>query len=280
MSAQKRKLILILGWNLFITFSLILAIYLYGFFSENFGQDNKKLIRSNAARLIRKIKARNLLKNDLEAYIKEMSDKGSQIDIGEKFGHSFKRIDLTGINLSNANLRKTTLKAVLLNFGKLISIDMTDSTIIKAKFEGALLRSALLNRTYIKKTSFKSADLSDSSLINAIITSVNFTGANLSGANLSGAKLINVDLSNVNLNNALLDNAYLENVKIVNTDCFKIHLHNTIIKNSLLNGVKFNEGKIIDDSFISNDMDSVDFTGADLRGTKFVKNKTNKVKFP
>lgn len=277
MGDQKRKLILILGWNLFATSSLILAIYLYGFFSEKFGQDNKKLIKSNAVRIIHTIKATKLARNDLEAYIQKMVENGAPLDIEEKFGRRFIKIDLNGINLAGANARGFIIKSAGFKFSKLNSIDMTEATLIKSIFDGAIMPSSLLNRAAIKKTSFNASDLSNASLINARLNSVSLVGANLSGANLSGAYLINVDLSGANLNNALLYNARLENVKMSNTDCTKVHLHNTIIKGSILNGSKFTDARITDNIFENNEMHDVDFTKADLRGTKWIKNQPNKL---
>jgi len=94
-------------------------------------------------------------------------------------------VDLSGKDLSNANLRYANLNGT----------DLSDANLSYVYLKGANLSNANLS----------DADLSDANLINANLRSVNLSGANFRGADLSDADLENSILYGVNLSDATLN---------------------------------------------------------------------------
>ena len=97
------------------------------------------------------------------------------------------RADLSGVDLSRANLSGANL----------LNADLSDAELSGANLSGANLYNADL----------RGADLSGANLLNADLSGVelseaNLSGADLRGANLSGANLLNADLSGVDLSGA------------------------------------------------------------------------------
>jgi hypothetical protein len=89
------------------------------------------------------------------------------------------RADLSGADLSGANLRSADLRSANLSGADLRSADLS----------GANLRSANLRSADLSGADLRSADLSGADL-----RSANLSGANLRSANLSGANLRSADL--------------------------------------------------------------------------------------
>ncbi|MEP0915332.1 pentapeptide repeat-containing protein [Leptolyngbya sp. DQ-M1] len=94
-------------------------------------------------------------------------------------------IDLSGTDLSRANLRGAYL--------------------FNANLSGADLSRANLQGAYLFNTNFSGADLSEANLRGADLSEANLSEANLSRANLSGA-----DLNGANLKGAGLDGVIVE----------------------------------------------------------------------
>ena len=124
-----------------------------------------------------------LLKTDVAKFNKVVSlkDKGGCWEDLPKIDG---KLDLSGANLSRANLFDTDLSKANLS-----NADLSWTNLSNANLSGANLSEANLSRANLYR-----ADLSE---------------ANLSGANLSEADLFNADLSNADLSNADLSNADL-----------------------------------------------------------------------
>ena len=97
------------------------------------------------------------------------------------------RADLSGVDLSRANLSGANL----------LNADLSDAELSGANLSGANLYNADLRGANLSGANLLNADLSGVELSEA-----NLSGADLRGANLSGANLLNADLSGVDLSGA------------------------------------------------------------------------------
>ena len=97
------------------------------------------------------------------------------------------RADLSGVDLSRANLSGANL----------LNADLSDAELSGANLSGANLYNADLRGANLSGANLLNADLSGVDLSRA-----NLSGADLRGANLSGANLLNADLSGVDLSGA------------------------------------------------------------------------------
>ena len=102
--------------------------------------------------------------------------------------------DLSGANLSEANLSKINLSEACLigadlNLADLIGADLSLANLIGTKLIGAHLRNANLIGAYLRNANLIGADLQNANLTGANLCGVDLTGANLMGANLTGVDL-------------------------------------------------------------------------------------------
>lgn len=114
--------------------------------------------------------------------------------------------DLSGINLSNAELDRANFE----------NVDLT----------GANLSGAVLSRTNMRRATLAGADLSDADLYEADFYQANLANAKLENARLTRARLVDVDLSGANLQNC---NIYGISAWNVTTD-EKTNQRNLVIK--------------------------------------------------
>lgn len=106
--------------------------------------------------------------------------------------------DLTGIDLSDANLRGAILTRINLSY---------------ANLRGANLIGAGLSFTDLTGADLKGAKLSGANLRYAILSDADLTGADLTRANLMNAILTRTDLGGADLSDADLESADLSGVK-------------------------------------------------------------------
>jgi len=115
-----------------------------------------------------------------------------------------------GANLSNADLRQSTIRAV---------------------FDQANLEGAIFNDADLDNSNFYHANLSNAVLSNANLSGVDMrfailNGANLYSSNLSFANMLGADLSNSNLSLAILDGASFNGADLSNANLSYAHLSN------------------------------------------------------
>ena len=92
----------------------------------------------------------------------------------------WQRIDLSGANLSDANLKRAELMWSNLN----------NANLSRAYLRGADLRGAKLNNANLSGAKLVNADLSGAKLNNANLSRADVKDANLSGADLRGSGLV------------------------------------------------------------------------------------------
>jgi uncharacterized protein YjbI with pentapeptide repeats/CheY-like chemotaxis protein len=109
------------------------------------------------------------------------------------------RMDLYGVNLSNANLRKASLAGAILVDAKcrrtdfedadLQQADLSFSDCSQANFSLAKLRRANISQAMLDKANFRNADLSGASLKKSTLKNANVEGANMNATDLRGADI-------------------------------------------------------------------------------------------
>ena len=114
-------------------------------------------------------------------------------------GSNLAKTDLSGANLTCANLSGTNLN--------------------KATLTNAVLTDANLSGSNLNSVAASGANLANANLRGANLNGASLQGANLSRANLSGANLTGANLSGVNLTGAITTGAAFNKVIWSNTVC-------------------------------------------------------------
>ena len=118
--------------------------------------------------------------------------------------------DLSGTDMSRANLKEKDLSGRNLKQANLAYADLTDSFLHKIILEDANLKGANLFRANLLGANLRNANLQETNLIGADLSGADLSGADLSGAKigfgnkimvkLTGAKLTGTIFPNVNVN--------------------------------------------------------------------------------
>ena len=90
------------------------------------------------------------------------------------FQGDFTRLEASGLNLSGARLRQSTLSIVVMNRTSFVNADLRDVDGYGGVFSGS---------------NFSGANLTNASFVGAYLEGVRFRGATLAGVNFSGAQL-------------------------------------------------------------------------------------------
>ena len=104
------------------------------------------------------------------------------------------KANLSGADLSDADLRGANLRGVNLSDAKLYGAKLSEADLSDAKLYGANLNDANLRDANLRGANLRGADLSSVNLLDADLRGANLRGANLSGVNLYWAKLSEDDI--------------------------------------------------------------------------------------
>ncbi|WP_445250599.1 pentapeptide repeat-containing protein [Microcoleus sp. OTE_8_concoct_300] len=170
-------------------------------------------------------------------------------------GFDLSDADLRYANLSGANLRSADLSGADLSGANLTSADLSG-----ADLSGANLIDANLMSAYLSGADLRSADLSGAYLMSAYLI-----GANLIGANLSGANLIRAYLSGANLRSADLTSADLSGADLIDANLIGVNLIGANLSGANLSGASL-IGDRIRAYRIHADLSGANLSGADLSG--------------
>ena len=172
-------------------------------------------------------------------------------------GENLGQAELSGANLSRADLRKANLGGANLNWAELTGAnlagadlsgaylsraDLKWANLAEAKLAGADLLEANLSRADLSESDLSGADLRGTDLREANFSRSNLGGANLSGAdlrnaNLSGAALRGTHLSEANLSRADLSGAYLESADLMNASLSETNLEEAVLTDCRVYGL-------------------------------------------
>jgi len=125
--------------------------------------------------------------------------------------HPSLRPDLSGANLSDADLSFATQGGAILREVFDWGTDLSEANLSGADLSGANLSGANLRGAELAEVSLEETDLSGANLSSASLGGVSLVRANLSKANLTGAHLFyGTDLSGANLSGADLSNTKMD----------------------------------------------------------------------
>jgi len=113
------------------------------------------------------------------------------------------RCDMTGRDMSGANLSGGDLRQTRFNRGIMENSILRDADGRRAQFVSVNLRNADLTGARLNSADFTRADMRDASLRDADLTEARLFRADLRGADLSGARLSDADLFRADLTGAL-----------------------------------------------------------------------------
>ncbi|WP_171177837.1 pentapeptide repeat-containing protein [Ruegeria sp. HKCCD8929] len=164
-------------------------------------------------------------------------------------------LDLSGVDLRNANLRGATIRNVDFSDADLRGADFSGAVLESVDFGGANLTNAIFERAEISNTTFINTNLNGTQFREARLRSLTFFGSlgeptvetSFSGSNLRNVYIFSGNFDKVDFSGADVSSAFLYLVSLPNSN-----LRNVRIKNSILIGV---------------DLEASDWSGAWLRRT-------------
>jgi uncharacterized protein YjbI with pentapeptide repeats len=168
-------------------------------------------------------------------------------------------LDLSGIKLEGANLKKVNFSAC--NF--------CDANLQRADLQSANLSGANLQRADLQSANLNDANLSGTKLSGAILSGVRLWRAILSGADLNRAILSDADLNRAILNGANLSGAALQNAILNGANLSGAALQNANLSGANLSGANLSDANLISARLSNAILIGADFSGAKLIGAKF-----------
>ena len=169
------------------------------------------------------------------------------------------RADLSGADLSSANLAGANLTHIDLSEANLQGADLTGAVLNDTRFSGARLDGAIFDRTDLTKTWGVGLDalprlarLRDVTLVEQDLSGASLAGVDLRGADLSSANLRGAILRGANLSRARVTDAGLDGADLGGVDLSHVDLQGHDLSNRDLAGAKLTQAVLI---------------GADLRGS-------------
>lgn len=200
--------------------------------------------------------------------------KNKLISVEYMFNMDLKGANLSGIDLTEADMRNIDLKGA----------NLCNAVLTRADLENADLRNANLKDADFSQVNLRSVDLRGANLDGISFTFTNFKSANLSNINLSGADLRGIDLKGVNLTRANLSEANLEGVfftganleranlsgsNLNEADFSSAVLKGTNLSMANLDGALFQESELLHSDLSQSDLKGCDFTLAVIEGCDF-----------
>jgi len=163
-------------------------------------------------------------------------------------------IDLTGADLSNADLRGIDFTGAWLE-----NADLRRARLDGARFDAAVLAHADLRGAQATKASFRGANLGRAQLADAL----------LDGADLSGAVLQHTSFAGARLQGALLEKVQLVDTRWGPADFQGVVASGLLFHKLDLRGVVLAEAQLASCTFVECDLREVDFRAADLASATF-----------
>src|SRR6476661_1516326 len=182
-------------------------------------EDDESNELNNKWCLLREIVIQGITNRNLSGF--DLSD--ADLRYANLSGANLRSADLSGADLSGANLRSADLSGADLSGADLRSADLIGAYLISAyligayligaNLSGANLSGANLSGANLRSANLRSADLSGADLIDANLIGANLIGADLSGADLSGANLSGANLSGAGLIDTNLSKTKVEKAR-------------------------------------------------------------------
>ncbi len=201
----------------------------------------KPIVIMNKAQFLAAIEA----KQDM-SHVKIMAKTDlSGVDLS---GANLRGVDLQGAKLQRVNLQGADLQGAKLQWTNMFGANLTKTNLKEAQLQGVRLHGANLTKANLEKAQMQGVDLQ-----HATLTAANLKRADLSGANLKEAALLK----------AGLQGAILQGSNLTNTDLSGAFLGSAKLKWALLSGATI--------TYDSDHLNGSDFTGArGIKNTKFI----------
>ena len=171
-----------------------------------------------------------------------------------------------GIIQSDNQNTKTTDAENSCENNSLININLSDSYLLGAKFDGVDMFQSCLEGATLTNASFQSTNLDKANLNKAMLYEADLSNVSLISATLNETKLMEANLTQAHLNEADLTNAKLSGADIRGTDFLNANLKGTEFVFAQIDGkTRFQKWK--DAATISGKMnvdECTDFTGVNL----------------
>lgn len=192
-------------------------------------------------------------------------ERGTAID-AEEFLRRYKEKerDFEGINLSGANLSGITLESCsnASNSVNLVKANLSGTNLTKANLQSIRLLQANLNKANLTEATLHSANFTAADLSGASLMQASLQYANLTVADLNGAVLIQANLSFANLTGANLSKAKLGNANLTNANLSKANLSQTRFGSATFKEVNLTGANLTGASLVG-----INFSGSNLSGT-------------
>jgi len=184
-------------------------------------------------------------------------------------------VNLSGADLSDVNLSSADLNHANLSEANLSSADLNHANLSEVDFSGADLTMADLSSTDLRDANLHDANLSDTKLNKANISGADLTGANLNSADLSGADLNfanfrDADLSGANLSGTNLSDGIQIDPKwklvheLVNEGGAGGSLGDADLSHAFLNGVNLSYADLSHTNLSHTNLNDADLSHANL----------------
>jgi uncharacterized protein YjbI with pentapeptide repeats len=169
--------------------------------------------------------------------------------------------DLSGADLTCANLSHSNLSGADLIDANLSDADLRDANLIGANLDGASLRDCDLS----------GANLTGADLIDANLSDADLCDANLSRTNLSDAKLPDADLSRADLTHADLSHADLSRADLTRADLSHANLNDAVLTDAVLGNPVLSGANLIHAVLSGVNLSGVNLSGADLKRANLIQ---------
>ena len=181
--------------------------------------------------------------NNVQREIARAIQAGRSINLA---GQDLIYLDLTGLDLGNANLNRANLTGVIangVNFAEaqLVGADLTDARLRAAQFSGANLNQATLQNTGLRGGKLQGANLSETIISGADFGYSNLRRADLTQSNSSKkVSFNNADLNRADLSHAVLKDASFPSANLTSTQFVGAIFQNALnMTRAILHGADF-----------------------------------------
>ena len=199
-------------------------------------------------------------------------------------------VNLSGADLSDVNLSSADLNHANLSEANLSSADLNHANLSEVDFSGADLTMADLSSTDLRDANLRDANLSDTKLNKATISGADLTGANLNSADLSGADLNfanfrDADLSGANLSGTNLSDGIQIDPKwkrvheLVNEGGAGESLGDTDLSHAFLNGVNLSYADLSHTNLSHTNLNGADLSHTNLNDANLAATQARATNF-
>ena len=174
--------------------------------------------------------------------------------------------DLSGAILSNADLSRADLSGAFLSKADFFEADLSGANLSKADLNMTKLFGANLIDAYLSEANLIEANLSLADLRGANLSRASLAGADLSGASLAGADLSLAKLSRADLSEADLREADLRGANLIEADLRGADLSGAELFKADLSEADLSEADLNHATLVETNLTSATLTGCKIYG--------------